>query len=64
METTTRLTDQLKLRFSDLAIIEQSTKDDILTLWLPLDKLKAVLFYLKKEIPSPFLLLYDITAID
>jgi NADH-quinone oxidoreductase subunit C/D len=26
--------------------------------------LKAVLFYLKKEIPSPFLLLYDITAID
>jgi NADH-quinone oxidoreductase subunit C/D len=64
MEQKNRLTDQLKSRFSDLEFTEQPTKDDILTLWLPLDKLKAVLFYLKKEIPNPFLLLYDITAID
>jgi NADH-quinone oxidoreductase subunit C/D len=64
METTTRLTDQLKSRFSDLQFTEQPTKDDIITLWLPLDNLKPVLFYLKKEISNPFPLLYDITAID
>jgi NADH-quinone oxidoreductase subunit C/D len=64
MEKNNRLTDQLKLRFSEMAFTEQSTRDEILTLWLPLDKLKEVLFYLKKEIPNPFPLLYDLTAID
>jgi NADH-quinone oxidoreductase subunit C/D len=64
MEKITRLTDQLKLRFSELEFTEQSTKDDIITLWIPLDKLKEVLFYLKKEIQQPFPLLYDLTAID
>lgn len=38
--------------------------DEILTLWLPLDKLKEVLTYLKLEIAQPYLLLYDLTAID
>jgi NADH-quinone oxidoreductase subunit C/D len=64
METNNRLADQLKLRFSDLTITEQATQDEILTLWLPLDKLKEVLFYLKREIAKPFPLLYDLTAID
>ena len=64
METKNRLTEQLKLRFSEVPFAEQSTKDDILTLWLPLDKLKEVLYYLKKEISNPFPLLYDLTAID
>lgn len=64
MEKNSRLTDQLKSRFSDVEFTEQPTKDDIITLWLPLDHLKPVLFYLKKEIANPFLLLYDITAID
>jgi NADH-quinone oxidoreductase subunit C/D len=64
METNTRLTDQLKLKFSDLHVIEQSTRDEIFTLWLPIFKLKEVLFYLKKEIAKPYILLYDLTAID
>ena len=64
MENKTRLTDQLRLRFGDVNFTEQATKDETLTLWLPLDKLKEVLFYLKREIPNPFPLLYDITAID
>jgi NADH-quinone oxidoreductase subunit C/D len=64
METNNRLADQLKLRFSDLTVTEQSTQDEILTLWLPLDKLKEVLFHLKREIAKPFPLLYDLTAID
>jgi NADH-quinone oxidoreductase subunit C/D len=64
MENKTRLADQLRLRFGDVNFTEQATRDEILTLWLPLDKLKEVLFYLKREISSPFPLLYDITAID
>src|SRR5436853_568638 len=64
MENKTRLTELLKLRFSDLTFTEESTKDEILTLWLQLDKLKEVLYYLKKEIANPYILLYDLTAID
>ena len=64
MEANTRLTDQLRLKFGDLKFTEQQTRDEILTLWLPLDKLKEVLYYLKREIEQPFPLLYDLTAID
>jgi NADH-quinone oxidoreductase subunit C/D len=64
MENNTRLTDQLSLKFSEVTFTEQTTRDEILTLWLPLDKLKEVLYYLKREISNPFPLLYDITAID
>ena len=64
METDLRLTEQLKLRFSDVNITEQSTQDEMLTLWLPLERLKNVLYYLKKEVAQPFILLYDLTAID
>jgi NADH-quinone oxidoreductase subunit C/D len=64
MEAKTPLTHLLKSRFSDLTITEQTTTDGIETLWLPADKLKPVLYYLKKEIEKPYILLYDITAID
>lgn len=64
METTTRLTDQLKLKFGDTTFTEQLTQDEMITLWLPLDRLKNVLYYLKKEIAQPYILLYDLTAID
>ena len=57
-------TEQLKLRFSEINFIKQSTKDDILTLWLPVDNIVAVLKYLKSEIPNPYPFLFDITAID
>lgn len=50
-------------RFGEI-FTKQVTKDDILTLWLPLDKLKDVLLFLKSEIPQPYKLLYDLTAID
>ncbi|MBL7872530.1 MAG: NADH-quinone oxidoreductase subunit C/D [Cyclobacteriaceae bacterium] len=56
--------DQVKLRFGDDIIVEQVTKDHIGSVWLPLVKLKTVLFYVKNELPKPFPLLYDLTAID
>ncbi|MEQ1584954.1 MAG: NADH-quinone oxidoreductase subunit C/D [Cyclobacteriaceae bacterium] len=63
METDLSPAEQVKLRFGDDIITEQA-KDHIVSVWLPLVKLKAVLFYVKKELPKPFPLLYDLTAID
>lgn len=64
MKTKESLTEQLRLKFGEQTFTVQSTKDDILTLWLPLDRLREVLRYLKSEIHDPFPLLYDLTAID
>jgi NADH-quinone oxidoreductase subunit C/D len=57
-------TEQLKLKFNDVTFVKQSTKDDILTLWLPVNNIVSVLKYLKNEIPDPYPFLFDITAID
>jgi NADH-quinone oxidoreductase subunit C/D len=64
VETNLNPTEQVRSRFGDDIIAEQVTKDHIVTLWLPLVKLKKVLFHLKNEIPKPYPLLYDLTAID
>src|SRR5258706_1717526 len=64
VEKASGLTEQLKLKFSDVNFTEQTTKDEILALWLSLEKVKEVLHFLKTEIPQPFPFLYDLTAID
>ena len=64
MEKINSPAEQLRSKFGESVFTEQSTKDDVLTLWLPLDRVKAVLSYLKAEITKPYTLLYDITAID
>ncbi len=64
MEKTFSPTEQLRLKFGDKSFTEQETRDEIPTLWLELDKLREVLTYLKLEIPDPYRLLYDLTAID
>ena len=64
MEKTGSLTEQLRVKFGDVKFTEQATKDEILTLWLPLEKVKEVLHFLKTEIPQSFPFLYDLTAID
>jgi len=64
VEKTGSLTEQLRVKFGDVKFTEQATKDEILTLWLPLEKVKEVLHFLKTEIPQSFPFLYDLTAID
>jgi NADH-quinone oxidoreductase subunit C/D len=64
MKTKDSLTELLRLKFGESTFTFQSSKDDILTLWLPLDRLREVLRYLKSEVAEPFPLLYDLTAID
>ena len=64
MEKLISPTELLWSKFGESNFTEQATRDEIITLWLPLDKLKEVLTFLKFEIPQPYKLLYDLTAID
>lgn len=57
-------TERLKVKFGEDHFIKQQTKDDIVTLWVPRDKLSDVLVYLKTEISNPYILLFDLTAVD
>ncbi|CAN5766500.1 NADH-quinone oxidoreductase subunit C/D [soil metagenome] len=62
--STSSIFEQLRSRFGDDTFAPQTTKDDILTLWIPLSRLQEILRYLKNEIPQPFRFLFDLTAID
>lgn len=57
-------TELLQLKFGEDNFSRQSTKDDIITLWMPVAKITDVLQHLKNGIPKPFTFLYDLTAID
>ena len=57
-------TETLKLKFGENTFTKQVTKDEILTLWVPLERVIEVLQYLKTEIAHPFPFLFDLTAID
>ncbi len=64
MEATLDPTEKLKQRFGAETFASQRAKDDIVTLWLPVEKIKEVLWYLKNEIDRPYILLFDLSAID
>ena len=57
-------TELLQLKFGEDSITRQATRDGIVTLWAPVQKIVEILGYLKSAIPRPFVMLYDITAID
>ena len=42
----------------------QPTCDGITTLWIPKQNLRAILYFLKIQTASPYVLLFDLTAID
>src|SRR5512136_1690476 len=64
MERTHSIIRDLQIRFGDEGVIEQPTKDGIPTMWAPREQALPILRYLKTEIPSPYRMLYDLTAID
>jgi NADH-quinone oxidoreductase subunit C/D len=52
-------------QFGDKAILsEQFTADAVPTIWVDQESLKGVLQYLKKQLPQPYSMLYDLCAID
>ncbi|HEX7540323.1 MAG TPA: NADH-quinone oxidoreductase subunit C, partial [Syntrophales bacterium] len=54
----------LEERFGQKNITLQNTKDEIPTAWIPGDRVPSILRYLKEQMPQPFRMLYDLTAID
>lgn len=64
MENGLEPTELLQLKFGEDTFTRQATGDDVTTLWMPAQRLVEILRYLKSGIPKPYLLLYDVTAID
>jgi NADH-quinone oxidoreductase subunit C/D len=56
--------EDLQRRFPDVDFREQETRDEVPTYWVPRDALPGVARFLKEEIPRPYKMLYDLTAID
>ena len=63
VETAT-IGDELRARFPNEAFLEQPTRDGIPTFWVGRDQLPGVLRWLKTEVPRPYPMLWDVTAID
>ncbi|HEX9737268.1 MAG TPA: NADH-quinone oxidoreductase subunit C/D [Thermoanaerobaculia bacterium] len=55
---------ELRERFPDLELTAQPTRDEVPTYWVPRERLREVLRYLKSEAPSPYRMLFDLTAVD
>lgn len=64
MAETQPIITEIRERFPQVQFIEQSTADNIPTLWIAPDDVKNVLRYLKCDIDRPYSMLFDITAID
>jgi NADH-quinone oxidoreductase subunit C/D len=59
------LIPQLQRHFPNGAILaQQVTCDEIPTIWISRDSLVGVLRFLKGELPRPYSMLYDLTAVD
>jgi NADH-quinone oxidoreductase subunit C/D len=56
--------DELKRAFDETSFVEQTTKDEFPTIWVPRDRIIEILHFLKNGIDRPFRMLYDLTAID
>ncbi|WP_166265545.1 NADH-quinone oxidoreductase subunit C/D [Marinobacter caseinilyticus] len=55
--------EALRERFDTLNLVEQSTLTGMPILWIPRESLTEVLVFLR-ELPDPFSLLYDLSAVD
>jgi len=64
MNNSLPIVKDLKEKFGDTHILEQRTRDEFPTIWVPAAHGKDVLRYLKNSIDRPYKMLYDLTAID
>ncbi|MDR3603020.1 MAG: NADH-quinone oxidoreductase subunit C/D [Syntrophaceae bacterium] len=64
MDQNIDILQQLRVRFGEGIFTPQATFDDVTTVWAPKESTHEVLRYLKEDIPKPFRMLYDVTAID
>ncbi|MBM4328378.1 MAG: NADH-quinone oxidoreductase subunit C/D, partial [Deltaproteobacteria bacterium] len=64
MEEAPDIQTELENKFGTGLLSPQGTRDDIPTFWVPKERILETLRYLKRDIPGPFAMLYDLTAID
>ncbi|MEJ2716985.1 MAG: NADH-quinone oxidoreductase subunit C/D [Deltaproteobacteria bacterium] len=55
---------ELSDTFGEQNVIQQATRDEVPTLWVPGKRAREVLRFLKNEVAEPYQMLYDLTAID
>jgi NADH-quinone oxidoreductase subunit C/D len=60
----TPVADELQRKAGEGALTPQLTCDGIPSFWVPKEKIHGLLQYLKQEVPQPYRMLYDLTAID
>lgn len=54
----------LQARFPDAPLTVQPTRDAFPTVWVPVERIREVLGFLKTGAEHPYTMLYDLTAID
>ncbi len=64
MQQTNDITAHLRDRFADAILAIQAIGDSVPTVWVASGMAHDVLRHLKTEIQNPFLMLFDLTAID
>lgn len=55
---------KIKEKFPESVLTVQETLDDFPTIWIKKESIVDVLSFLKKGVSQPYLMLYDLTAID
>ncbi|MDR3416107.1 MAG: NADH-quinone oxidoreductase subunit C/D [Nevskia sp.] len=55
---------ELYARFGENLFVLQPTKDGVPTLWVPKERYAEVLAFLKNEVPRPYKMLLDLSAVD
>lgn len=60
----TTIPDELQQVHGDDILTLQETRDDIPTIWVEADRAGELLQFLKSDVPAPYSMLYDMTAID
>lgn len=64
MSNTTTIVQMLKEKLGDENVVEQQTRDAFPTVWIPKERLRDALRYLKNDVEKPYRMLFDLTAID
>ena len=64
MDENLDILQDLRNRFGEKGSLSQATRDGIPTLWVERRQVPEVLRHLKSEVPSPFRVLHDLTAVD
>lgn len=64
MNIESSLTDNLVSAFGETVFTQQSTIDEVETLWVAPEKIISILTYLKNTVKPAYKLLYDLCAID